>query len=65
MKDLCFRNGLKEVQGREIVRSQFKKVKSIIEEYDYDNRIFPAIRLPKWGLFFVKPSKKKSNEKED
>lgn len=56
-KDLRRRFNITEVQTREIIKSQFSLLRKAIESYDYDKRVFPVIRLPKFGLFFIKPSK--------
>ena len=29
-------------------------------KYDLETETYPTIRLPKWGVFFIKPSKKKN-----
>jgi hypothetical protein len=65
MKDLYRRFEITEEQAREIVRSQFRKLKLTMEEYSLDDENYPAIRLPKWGLFFVKPSKMKNYGKPE
>lgn len=57
LKDLRRRFDITEVQAREIVKSQFSLLKKCIELYDYVTKSFPVVRLPKFGLFFIKPSK--------
>lgn len=61
--DLCRIHGITKPQALEIVRSEFDLLKQTIESYSWDDENYPTIRLPKWGLFFVKPSKKKDYDK--
>lgn len=68
IKDLCRRFKITEEQAEEIIKSQFRLLKATMEEYSLEDENFPAIRLPKFGLFFVKPSKKiidDNNRKDD
>ena len=64
IKDLCRRLNISEKQAIEIIKSQFRLVRKTIESYDYEEENYPAIRLPKFGIFYVKGNKKK-NEKTD
>ena len=48
---------------REIIKSEFDLVKTTMESYDYDKKIHKVIRLPKWGVFYVKM--KKINKEEN
>lgn len=57
IRDLKRRHGITEVQAREIIKSQFALLKTAMEKYNREEKIFPTIRLPKFGLFFIKPSK--------
>lgn len=70
IKDLRLRYDISEEESLLIIRSQFRKLKKTIEEYDCENDYYPAIRLINFGSFFVKPSrkinyKKKKNGKTD
>lgn len=60
LKDLCRRYDLTEDQGKDIVKSEFKKVLLTMEEYDLETESYPVIRIPKFGVFFVKPSRKRN-----
>lgn len=64
MRDLCRRLNISKEQGEEIINSQFRKVKNVMEEYSLEDENFPAIRLINFGSFFVKQSKKRSNDGE-
>lgn len=65
IRDLAILHGLSDDQVQEVVKSQFRKLRITIEECDLENQHSPTIRLPKFGLFFVKPRKKKKYEKAD
>ena len=65
IKDLYRRYNITEDQAREIVKSQFRKVTLSMSENSLDNENYPAIRLPKFGLFFVKQSKMKKYRKSE
>ena len=57
IRDLIKKLNITEDQAREIIKSEFDLVKTTMESYDYDNRIHNTIRLPKWGIFYVKMKK--------
>jgi len=59
IRDLCRRYNIKPI------RSQFRMVKIVMESYNEEKEYTPSIRLHKFGLFFVKPSKKKNYGKKD
>ena len=59
IKDLCRTHSITKIQAFEIVKSEFDLLKQTIESYSLDDENYPTIRLPKFGLFFVKPSKKR------
>lgn len=65
IRDLARTYGLSEDQVLDVIKSQFRKLRMVIEECDIENDHTPTIRLPKFGLFFVKPRKKKKYEKTD
>jgi len=65
IRDLCRRYNIKPDQADEIIRSQFRMVKIVMESYNEEKEYTPSIRLHKFGLFFVKPSKKKNYGKKD
>ena len=57
IKDLIRKLEITEEQSREIIKSEFDLVKTTMESYDYDKKIHKVIRLPKWGVFYVKMKK--------
>ena len=63
LKDLYRRHKITEDQAREIIKSQFRTVTLAMGNYSLEDENFPAIRLPKFGLFFVKPWKRRKHEK--
>ena len=58
--DLYRRYGITNDQALEIVKSQFRKLLKTMAEYDYESENYPIVRLPKFGVFFIKPSKMKN-----
>lgn len=64
IRDLYRRHGITEEQAKEIIKSQFRKLLKTMAEYSYMEENYPAIRLINFGLFFVKPSKKKNYGKK-
>jgi len=55
IKDIARKNNINEDQTMKIVRNQFKFLRFVMEnELNKDLKIFPTVRLPKFGVFFVK-----------
>ena len=64
IRDLRRRFEITEVQAVEIIRSEFEMVSKTIESYSYSKKHYPNIRLPKFGLFFVKDKGKEHFNKK-
>ena len=64
MRDLKRRYSITEAQAIEIVRSEFDMLSQTMESYSFEDEIFDAVRLPKFGLFFVRPSGKEHFNKD-
>lgn len=58
IKFLSIKSGISEAQGLDIVKSEFRVLKETIESYSLENKVLKSIRLPKFGLFFVKTNKR-------
>ena len=65
IRDLYRRHNITEKQAIEMIRSQFRKLLITMGEYSWDDENYPTIRLPKFGVFFVKPRKKQNYGKTD
>lgn len=65
IKDLCRKLNITNEQALEIIKSEFYLVREAMNTYDYGQHIYPVIRLPKFGVFFVKPSKKVNYGKKE
>ena len=64
LRDLKRRHSISDAQAVEIIRSEFDMVSQTMESYSKDGEYYPAIRLPKFGLFFVKYNGKKHDKLE-
>lgn len=58
IRDLRSRFNITDEQAKEIIKSQFRKLRKSMAEYNYEEKNYPSVRLINFGLFFVKPSKK-------
>lgn len=65
IRDLRSRFNITDEQAKEIIKSQFRKLRKSMAEYNYEEKNYPSVRLINFGLFFVKPGSKQNYGKEE
>ena len=63
MSEVAIEHGVRPSQVKEVADSMFDFVAEVMSEGDRERLDFPEIRLMKWGVFKVKPGRKKHFKK--
>jgi len=63
MQETATEHGVRPSQVKEVADSMFDFVAEVMSEGDRKRLDFPEIRLMKWGVFKVKPGRKKHFKK--